>query len=337
MGVPILETQLLLAWALAVGLRKGAEAAARRGLRLTARQADCLLALGVYLLTVFLWQLPPDRPTWFTSPPAAPNFQAYPASDALRYDATAQNVLIGNGLRTENQARTLRPLYTGLLAALHAVTGLAYAPVARLQVWVLALFTVLAYLLGRRMHSRTAGVLLASLLALQGYTNVAYANLFTISHARLLMPDLPMAVLMAAFLLLAVRWQAASTPRWQTALYSGAALGALLLVRPESILAGGAALATAALQWRKRPRLWAQQAVVFVLGLGLVAAPWVGRNWARYGYPFFDSPEPRVYTAMRRAWDSLHPSPPEPPEPEALPRPTSTPAKDALPEPPTFP
>ncbi len=342
MGVPLLETQLLLAWGLAVGLRKGADAAARRGLRLSARQADFALALGLYLLAVFLWQMPPDRPTWFFTPPTAPNFQRYPASDALRYDATAQNALIGNGLQTENQARTLRPLYTGALALFHLVRGIEYDPVTHLQVWVLAAFVVLAYFLGRALHGRTAGVLLAGLLALQGYTNIAYANLFTVSHARLLMPDLPMAVLMAAFLVLAVRWQRARSPRWQGALYSGAALGALLMVRPESITAGIAALLTALLQWRRQPRLWAQHAVIFALGAGLVTAPWVGRNWARYGKPFFDSPDPRVYIAIRRAWDSLHPSPPEPLEPEAIPPATATPqpqsgtpSKVALPIPPS--
>ncbi len=341
MGVPLLETQLLLAWGLTVGLRKGAEMAARRGLRLSARQADSLLALGLYLLTVFLWQMPPDRPTWFFTPPTAPNFQRYPASDSLLYDSTAQSALIGNGLRTENSPRTLRPLYTGALALLHLAGGIEYDPIVRLQVWVLAVFVILAYFLGRALHGRTAGVLLAGLLALQGYTNVAYANLFTVSHARLLMPDLPMAVLMAAFLLLAVRWQRARSPRWQGALYSGATLGALLMVRPESITAGIAALLTALLQWRRQPRVWAQQAVIFALGAGLVIAPWVGRNWARYGKPFFDSPDPRVYLAIRRAWDSLHPALPEPPEPEAAPPATSTPqpqsrtpSKVALPAPP---
>ncbi|GAB4524036.1 MAG: hypothetical protein Fur0018_07310 [Anaerolineales bacterium] len=341
MGVPILETQLLLAWGAVIAGRAALARLARRGMRLSARQVDAVLMLGLYLLTVGLWQMPPERPTWFSTPPAAPNFQPYPASDALRYDSTAQNVLIGNGLQTENQARTLRPLYTALLAGLHALTGGGYAAVRRAQVFVLALFVVLAYLLGRALHGRTAGVLLAGLLALQGYTNIAYANLFTVSHARLLMPDLPMAVLMAAFLLLAVRWQRARSPRWQGALYSGATLGALLMVRPESITAGIAALLTALLQWRRQPRLWAQHAVVFALGAGLVTAPWVGRNWARYGKLFFDSPDPRVYIAIRRAWDSLHPSPPEPPEPEAIPLATptpqpqsGTPSKVALPTPP---
>ncbi|HEB64930.1 MAG TPA: hypothetical protein ENJ02_05250 [Chloroflexi bacterium] len=340
MGVPLLETQFLLAWGLSVAGRKGMEILARRGWRLSARQADALIPLVLYLSTVFLWQSAPTRPTWFFTHPAAPNFQRYPASDALRYDSTAQSALIGNGLQTDNQPRTLRPLYTGLLAVLHTLVGLDYDPVVRAQVWVLALFVVLAYHLGRRMHSRTAGVLLAGLLSLQGYTNIAYANLFTISHARLLMPDLPVAVLMAAFLLLAVRWQGAAAPRWQSALYSGAALGAMLMVRPESITAGIAALLAGLLQWPRQPRLWGRQAAIFALGVGLVTAPWVGRNWARYGKPFFDAPEPRVYIAIRRGLESFHPAPPEPPEPEAVPpTPTpqghiGTPAKNALPAPP---
>ncbi len=334
MGVPILETQLLLAW----GVTGAARWAVRRFRARSPRQVDAAAALGLYLLTVLLWQSAPQRPTWFFTPPAAPNYRLYPASDALRYDATAQHVFIGEGLKTENQARTLRPLYTGLLALLHAATGSGYEAVTRAQVFVLALYAVLLYALGRALHSRTAGTLLALLLMLQGYTNIAHANLFTISHARLLMPDLPMSVLMAAFLLLAARWQGAEHPRRRMALYSGAALGALLLVRPESVVAGAAALLTAFLQWRGRRGVWARQAACFALGAALMTAPWVGRNWIRYGQPFFDSPQPRVYDIIRRA---LEAPPPEPPLPEALPPPTATPqgrevtaGKSALPLPP---
>ncbi len=332
MGVPILETHLLLAW----GVTGAARQAVRRLRRLSPRQVDAAAALGLYLLTVLLWQSAPRRPTWFFTPPAAPNYRLYPASDALRYDATAQHVFIGEGLKTENQARTLRPLYTGLLALLHAIAGSGYEAAARAQVFVLALYAALLYALGRALHSRTAGVLLALLLALQGYTNIAHANLFTISHARLLMPDLPMSVLMAAFLLLAARWQGAEHPLRRMALYSGAALGALLLVRPESAVAGAAALLTAFLQWRGRGRVWARQAACFALGAALMTAPWVGRNWIRYGQIFFDSPQPRVYDVIRRALETPQP---EPPLPEALPPATpqgreSPAGKSALPLPP---
>jgi len=329
MGVPVLETHLLLAWSLTAAGRKGAEMLARRGRRFSPRTVDFALGLALYLLAALLWQQAPQRPTWFFTRPYPPNYQAYPASDALRYDSTAQNALIGEGLQTENQARTLRPLYTGLLAVLHAAVGPGYAETARAQALILALFAVLAYRLGCALHSRTAGVLLALLLALQGYTNIAYANLFTISHARLLMPDLPMAVLMAVFLLLTVRWQQTDVPRGHKALYSGAALGALLLVRPESTTAGAAALAAAFLQWKRQPRLWARQAAWFALGAALVTIPWVGRNWVRYGRPFFDSPEPRVYEIIRRALEAPQR---EPPLPEASPPPTAAPQGQAVPE-----
>lgn len=345
MGVPLLESQLLLMWTLTIAGRKLWEILSQRGLRLTRRQVDALLIIGLYLMTVALWQSGPERSTWFITLPAPPNNEVYPASDALRYDTTAQNVLIGNGLQTENDARTLRPLYTALLAALHALFGLGYKQVTQAQVWVLALWVVPLYHLGRRFHSRIAGVLLAALLSLQGYTNIAYANRFTISHARLLMPDLPMAVLTATFLLLAVRWQQRGSPRWQDALYSGAVQGALLMVRPESLVIGVIALLTAFFQWRTNRHRWAQQAAVFALGTLLVTAPWVGRNWVRYGRPFFDAPEARIYEVFRRARESFIQQPPEPPEPEALPpvTPTTTPkpegatgnpAHDALPTPP---
>ncbi len=345
MGVPILESQLLLVWMLTIAGRKLWEARSLRSLRLTRRQVDALLVIGLYLMTVTLWQSGPDRSTWFTTLPAPPNNEVYPASDALRYDTTAQNVLIGNGLQTENDMRTLRPLYTGLLAALHALFGLGYKQVAQAQVWLLALWVVPLYHLGRRFHSRTAGVLLTALLSLQGYTNIAYANRFTISHARLLMADLPMTVLTTTFLLLAVRWQQRRSPRWQDALYGGAVLGALLMVRPESIVIGAIALLTAFFHRRANRRQWARQAAIFTLGTVLVTAPWVGRNWVRYGKPFFDAPEGRIYEIIQRAKDSFTQPPPEPQEPEALPpvTPTTQPnpegstgkfPHDALPTPP---
>jgi hypothetical protein len=315
MGIPILEVYMFLAWisVLLVGkvlnLWRTRQPQGKFSWRL-----DALFIICLYFLAAILWRNTPAPYNWFVTQPYPPNQQPYPSSDALRYDTTAQSVLIGEGLKTENSLRTLRPLYTGMLSILHAIGGPDYQPIIELQPFILAIFPVLLYLLGLHLHSRMAGLFLALLILFREQTAIELSDRITISHAKLLMADLPTAVVLSGFILLVVIWLKTNKPSWKMALFSGGALGAVMLIRYESLLLIAVVGIIALLKWRKHFSVGVRQFIIFGFGILLITTPWVYRNWQRHGILFFDSPDGRLTAVIERAVAV----------PPTIPKPTST-------------
>jgi len=302
MGIPLLETYVFLAWLIVLMAGKAVNWWHKQHpKKLLNWRFDIVVVICLYLLAAWVWRITPAPYNWFVTQPYPPNQQPYPSSDALRYDTTAQSMLIGEGLKTDNSLRTLRPLYTGTLSILHAFSGPDYQPVIDLQPFVLAIFPIFLYLLGCQLHSRMAGLFLALLIILREQTAIELSERITISHAKLLMADLPTAVALTGFVLLAVTWLKAGKPRWQMALFSGGALGASMLIRSESLLLAAVVGFVALINWRKQLTTLIIQLVIFGLGIGLMTTPWIYRNWQRYDTIFFDAPEGRLSSVIKRA------------------------------------
>jgi len=326
MGIPILEVYVFLAWVIVLLVSKGLNLwCNKHPYGKLSWRLDALLVISLYLLSAIFWRNTPASYNWFVTQPYPPNQQPYPSSDALRYDTTAQSVLIGEGLKTENSLRTLRPLYTGMLSILHAISGPDYQPVADLQPFVLAIFPVILYFLGRHLHSRMAGLFLALLILFREQTAIELSDRITISHAKLLMADLPTAVVLSGFILLVVIWLKSDNPSWKMALLSGGALGAVMLIRYESLLLIAVVGIVVVLKWRHHFPGAVRQFLIFSFGIILITAPWVYRNWQRYGMVFFDSPNGRLTAVIERAIAI----PPTEPQVTVTPEPTFTPVEQA--------
>jgi hypothetical protein len=301
LGAPLLGTQVILAALLsllAIGVSSLAArlpAAPRRGWPL-----DLTICLALWLGAALYWQAVPLPESWFVSQPRQPNFEHYPNSDALLYDTTGQSLLVGEGLKTLNERFTRRPFYTAALALFNLLAGFDYDGVIRLQILFLAWFPALVYLLGRRLHSRLAGLLGGVLILLREGNAIQLSDTVTTTHSKMLMADLPMALGAALLAVLAVAWLDARRPRPGLILAAGGVLGLFMLVRPESGIFLGAVGLLALLAWLRQPRRWLQALLLFSLGMGLLLAPWVFRNWQRFGKLFLDSPIFRAELVLQR-------------------------------------
>jgi hypothetical protein len=303
MGIPILETYVLLAWLIVILAGKLFNIINQKFfLNQPKWRLDVLITICLYMLAVLSWRATPAPYNWFVTQPYPPNQESYPSSDALRYATTAQSLLIGEGLKTDNSIRTFRPLYTGLLAILHAISGSDYQGVIDLQLFAIAFFPVFLYFLGLQMHSRMAGFFLALLIIFREQTAIELSDRITISSAKLMMADLPTAVAFAGFTLLTIIWLKADKPRWQIALMTGGALGATMLIRSESLIFISVVIIATWLQWRKSSTKWLRQIVFFSVGLIIVVSPWIYRNWQRYDIIFFDAPNGRLNAVIERAF-----------------------------------
>ncbi|MFN2197116.1 MAG: hypothetical protein ACK2UW_13440 [Anaerolineales bacterium] len=308
-GAPVTEVHALLAWLagllfLAVGVWMG-----RSGRKPLPGRLDVVLGLLIWLAAWGYWLSVPLPASWFVDAPTEPNYEYYPNSDALIYDTTGQSVLVGEPYKSWDLPYPRRPMYAMFLAGLRGLGAQDYGLAAGLQAGVLAIFPVLIFLLAGSLGDRLAGVFAAALVILREGSGIAISGSITVAHSRLLMSDLPNAFGALLFTLIIVGWLKAPQARRGFALLGGAVLGTFMLVRPEIGVLLLAAAGVSLLVLHARLRSWAGGLALLVLGLGLVLAPWVWRNYRLSGQIFLERPGNRVDFLLKRLFKPLHSTP----------------------------
>ncbi len=281
-GAPVLSSQVFLVLLFAPLILVGAFGLRRRFPKaFLFKRFDLTLAMLVWILAAALWLHQPARPTYYSSVPRPPNFESYPVSDAFNHDVIANNVMIGQGFHFGGLVAIRRPLYVMFLAGLEALLGPNYDLVVSTQVVVLALFPALLYLLGSKLHNQLSGLLLAGLITFRETNSIALGHVVNMSHAKLLMADLPTALAMAALGLAAVVWLRGSPRKGVAGLLTGGLLGAFILLRSQTLTLIPFFVLLAILAWGWQAA-W-KQVLLFVVGVALVASPWIIRNRVQMG------------------------------------------------------
>lgn len=293
-GVPLMATQVLLAWGVACLISLGLGAAMVRWPKRSFR-IDLALSIALWLIAVIAWQSEPLKPTFFSPQPLAPTNEYFPYSDAASHDLVAQNLLIGEGLTPAAE----KPLYSAFLAGLHALVGQDYLAVVAAQIMVLALLPVALYALGSRLHHKLTGVMLALLVILRERNTIFLSGEIGVSHSKLLMTDLPTALALALLALVILKWLEADhrTLRWP--LFVGATLGAIVLLRTQNMVFLPVLLLLAFwLGGKTWPNRFRYAAVLF-LGFLALALPWMVRNGIESGQFGFSQPLQALYLAKQ--------------------------------------
>jgi hypothetical protein len=294
LGAPILDTQVFVAWLAGMatwGLIYLGRSNSKRFAwlqKLTPKRIDLIIFLALWAGTILLWNSIPPPQSHFLSVPRPPNFELYPNSDALVYDMSAQVLLLGQGLRFANDIFVRRPVLALFFAVLHALAGQNPTAIMLWQIVFLAAAPAFVYLLGQALHNRLTGVIGGVLISLRGATAIALAGVITTSHVKILMADLPAMLVMVIFIFTSVRWLQKHSQN--LGLLSGGLLGIAVLIRPEL---GAAILAIGLISflvYRPHLRQWLRNGLLFLLGILLVLAPWVYRNWSLTGMIFLDTP-----------------------------------------------
>lgn len=302
-AVPVLIGQGL--WALGAGaLFLGLFAFARPWFQqrhISLKKLDLLLCLVIWGVALVVWNRQPFDSNWFAPAPRPPTFERYPYSDAFIHDVIAQNLLVGEGLRWAEHQVPRRPLYGLFLAGLHALAGQDYDRVIRWQMLGLVLFPVAVYLLGTRLHHRASGIVAAALIIFREQNALVLSDTINVSHAKLLMSDLPTAVLVSGFTLLCVLWLQNPPRHRALPLALGGVLGLTMLVRTQALLLLSVPLLFSLLVLGRRAwGRWGQSALLMGFGLLLVVSPWLCRNWRLTGGLAFDETNSQVGMIARR-------------------------------------
>jgi len=228
-GVPLLAAQILMAALLAVLVSDLDKWSGTKRL-----SADLILFALVWAIAAILWAARPVPASYWVTAPRPPNFEFYPFSDSLTYDIASQFALIGQGIY--NRMFFDRALYLGFLVYLHIVGGQNYQQLMSIQAAVFAVFPALLYLVGKHLHSRTAGLVLAALIIMRGLTSLDASSWIDTATFKHMLTDFPTAIGMAGFLVLILKWMEAPRDRVSCLIWAGGVLGLTSLLRPHVLL-----------------------------------------------------------------------------------------------------
>lgn len=298
MGVPILEQQVLIAWLLGMGMLLLIHLAnVRPGVsgwvsRIKTARIDLGISLLIWLAAILAWQSIPVQPNWFLTERMYPNFESYPSSDASLYDRAAQSALVGSGYRFIEDFNIRRPLHALYLTLLHLLAGQNYERLVFYQIIVLAIFPVILFWLAKSLQDRVSGVIAAALVIFREANAIILSGAVTNANAKLLMVDLPTALLLSLFFLLAILWLKKDPDNALWAPVCGQALGLAILIRPETMILGAVPIfVLLMLVWRRKPGWkFLRQSALFAFGALLVLSPWVWRNWRQTGLIYLNDP-----------------------------------------------
>ena len=251
------------------------------------RVLNFFLPLAIYLLAIAVWlRVPVDvLANSFYMPINSPTFQPFPYSDAGYYDQMAHSLLIGHPY--QGQIPT-RPLYIFLLTVLHLLFGENYRNIIIGQTFVLAIIPVVFYYLGKRLHSRIAGVTIALFFIFRELTTLLVSSNTRVSNTKMLLVDLPTLLLLILACLFALRWLEQRNSK--SALIAGGMFGLLLLLRTQSMLVLPLIMLMALPVFGWKNKLLYLQTSVFILGLMITIAPWLIHNYLQTGQIAFDAP-----------------------------------------------
>lgn len=288
-GTPLLPLQVTLAWTIAIIVwatanRISKKIAAQKKHKteqsLKIPRMDIIIALLVWAAAAIYWNATPQAATYFSPTPRPPNFEYYPFSDAAGYDTSAQRLLIGEGF--ENEVR--RPLYSFFLAAAQGISGPGNDTVVAWQIIFLAAIPGLIYLLGALFKQRAGGLFTAVLVLLRESQSIALSGIINVSHAKMMMSDLPTMAGVALLTWLVCAWMIQPNARRLYPLMAGGVLGLTALVRSQALFLLPVILLAG---WIIAPRQWPRLgrfSLLVVSGLALVITPWLTRNWLLTGH-----------------------------------------------------
>ena len=134
-----------------------------------------------------------------------------------------QYLIIGGKLETPYL--TEKPFYALFLGLLHYFFGQSYQVVTNVQILFLAFIPVLIYYLGKRFAGVSFGIGLALYAIIKEATSILFTYKISVSNSRLMMTEMPSALLLILAAILIMEWLRRDRPSHALPLAAGCVLG----------------------------------------------------------------------------------------------------------------
>jgi hypothetical protein len=281
-GVPILSWQIQLALLLSM-LAAGLEYGRQKQLKAAKILIDTVLILLIWVSAAVIWNNVKFAPNYFYLYDQAQKAY-YPFSDARRYAVLGQSLLLGQGLWPE----TDKPLYALFLAAVQAFTHADYMNTVAVQASILGFFPAVLYLLGKSLHSRPLGLLLAGMGIAQEANAIQLGQSLNLSHSKLLLTEVPSALVILLGTLTLFRWlKHPGTDKPQPIIVGAlVGLGCLLRLNTYILIAAVPVIALPAYFTAHRSKQYGRDVLLFLFAAMITVVPWNYMTAQQLGYPY---------------------------------------------------
>ena len=242
---------------------------------------EIVLILAIWISASLIWANTPYSNSFFLTKPLPPDGHYWPTSDARLMDLGGQYLIIGG--RLETPYFTEKPFYALFLGLLHFFFGQSYQTITTVQIVVLALIPVFLYLLGKKFSGRIFGLALAAFAIIKETNAILATSKISVSNSRLMMTELPTALLLIVFCLLIFIWLKKEQPGFVLPLLAGVTIGVAIFVRTNNIVVLFAFLGLLIITGLKNLHRRLPQIGIFLVGLLVVITPWLVYNQVTYG------------------------------------------------------
>lgn len=249
------------------------------------KRGDTFIFVTLWLITAILWVKEPLPSNFFAPGPYPPNYQLSPYADSAAFDIGGQFSLIGQGLF--NGDFYARALLSGFLAILHIIVGQNYITVIVLQTAIFASFVPILYLIGKDLHSRTAGILLSILLIFKGINAIASSTWILSVHPKYMLTEFPTGIILALFTLWFIRWQKKGGEKDCLLILCGGALGLGIMLRTNILFFIPLIMLFFFLKFKLSWKNIFRTTFILVLAFFITISPWMWRNKNIANKPFF--------------------------------------------------
>jgi hypothetical protein len=282
-GVPLLAGQI---W-IAIGVSLSAwflyeKSLARNNLN---RIISLIIFISIWVLAAIIWIKTPLAPTFNAPGPYPPSKGVYPFVDAALFDLGAQSAIYGKGFFFGTFLD--RGLLSGFLALIHIIFGQNYSVVTGVQSAVYAAFPALLYLLGKKVHSPFAGVMVATLAILKVSNAISAGKLIGTSHPKLLLTEFPTGVVLVLISFFLVNWLGKGPSRASNLAGVGAAIGVGILLRHNVLFMFPVMIMMGFVLWKQRLDFAIRDFLIVMAAFFITISPWMWRNQRVAGEPFF--------------------------------------------------
>ena len=281
-GVPVLAGQV---W-IAIGVTLAAWFFHERiGSTKNHAQVSFLIFIGIWVMAAILWIKTPLRPTFNAPGPYPPSKGFYPFVDAALFDLGAQSAIYGKGLFFGNFVD--RGLLSGFLALLHRMFGQNYLVIVGAQSAVFAVFPAMLYLIGEKLHSRSAGIMAATLAILKVSNAITGGRLINTSHPKLMLTEFPTGIVLVIFTLFFVLWLLSGNSKAYYLAGAGASIGIGILLRTNVLFIFLVMVILGPALWRLNWKGAIRDVLLVVFAFFITISPWMWRNQQVAGEPLF--------------------------------------------------
>jgi hypothetical protein len=278
-GVPLLAWQV---WT-AIGIALIGLFLARRNK--PNRLTSFVIFIGIWIVAAIIWIRTPLVPTFNAPGPYLPQKNFYPFVDAAFFDLGAQTAIYGKGLLFGRLFD--RGLLMGFLALLHMLFGQNYLEVVGAQAAVFAVFPALLYLLGEQLHSKSAGLAVATLGILKVVNAIEGGKILSTSHPKLTMTEFPTGIMLVLFSLFLVFWMKQYGSKAQYLAGAGATIGVGILLRTHVFFLIPVVFVLGLWVWKQDWTRAIRDVLLFASVFFIVISPWMWRNYQVAGEPLF--------------------------------------------------